>query len=155
MLRSNLLAIVVGCTLGTLCVCQSQNIRSLNLCTVASNIQMFSGHDIQLAGFLGVGREQAVLYDPKCQNGKPLMYVQFARETTGDIKGLQRILRRKPYAAVIVEGTVRGGAPIKVDPHLPDWLKDRLKDSTDRFGHPGSFDIMIEVERVVSAKDID
>jgi hypothetical protein len=152
-IRSNILAIVAGCTFG-LCLGQSQDADVQNLCTVAANIHVFNGHYIELAGFLGVGKEQAVFYDPKCQNGKPLMYVEFKRNAEGETKGLRRILQKNHYAAVIVEGTVLGGAPVKVAPHLPDWLKD-LKDSPERFSHLNPFDMMIEIDRVVSAKDVN
>jgi hypothetical protein len=148
------MAIVVGCTL-VVCLGQSPDGNVLNLCTVAANIRVFNGHYIKLTGFLGVGKEQAVFYDPKCQNGKPLMYVEFKRNAEGEVKALRRILEKKHYAAVIVEGTVLGGEPIKVDPHLPDWLKDSSKDSPERFSHLNSFDMMIEIDRVVSAKDVD
>ena len=153
MIRSSM-AIVACCTF---CVClgQSQDADVLKLCTITSNIRVFNGHYVQLEGFLGVGREQAVFYDPKCQNGKPLMYVQFKRNAEGEIKALRRILEKKHYASVIVEGTVLGGEPIKVDPNPTDWLKDLFKNASERYGHLGSFDMMIEIERVVSAKDVD
>ena len=50
---------------------------------------------------------------------------------------------------------MHGGEPVKVDPKLPDWLKDRFKGSSQTYGHLGSFDMMIEVGRVVEAKDAD
>jgi hypothetical protein len=44
---------------------------------------------------------------------------------------------------------------MKVDPKLPDWLKDRFKGSYRRYGHLGSFEMMIEVVKVVSAQNQD
>ena len=50
---------------------------------------------------------------------------------------------------------MHGGEPVKIDPNLPDWLKDRFKDSSERYGHLGSLDMMIEIGKVVEAKDVD
>lgn len=71
------------------------------------------------------------------------------------MKALRRIVTKKRYALVTFEGTMRGGKPVKVDPKLPDWLKDRFNGSSQRYGHLGSFEMMIEVAKVVSAQDQD
>ncbi len=44
-------------------------------------------------------------------------------------------------------------APLKVDPSLPDWLRDRFKDSLERYGHLNSLEMMIEIGRVLEAKE--
>lgn len=71
------------------------------------------------------------------------------------MKALRRIVERKRSALVIVQGTMHGGEPVKVDPKLPDWLKDRFKGSSQTYGHLGSFDMMIEIGRVIDAKAAD
>jgi hypothetical protein len=40
-----------------------------------------------------------------------------------------------------------------IDPNYPDWLKERLKGSMKRYGHSGSFAIMIEVDKVLDARE--
>jgi hypothetical protein len=50
---------------------------------------------------------------------------------------------------------MRGGEPLKIDPKLPDWLKDRFKGSSQRYGHLNTFEMMIEVVKVVSAQNQD
>lgn len=42
-----------------------------------------------------------------------------------------------------------------LDPKLPDWMKDRLKGSMERYGHRGSMEMMITVTKIVAAKEVD
>jgi hypothetical protein len=65
------------------------------------------------------------------------------------------IPKKTRSALVTVEGTMYGGGPVKVDPKLPDWLKERFKGSSQTYGHLGSFDMMIEVEKVIDASAAD
>lgn len=134
---------------------QSRPSETVALCTVATNIRTYNGQQVRVTAFLGAGAEQDVLYDPKCQEGKPLVYVSFKPKVTGQMKALRRIVEKKRYALVTVEGTMRGPEPVKIDPKLPDWLKDRFKDSSKRYGHLDSLEMMIEVDRVIEAKDVD
>jgi hypothetical protein len=122
---------------------------------MAANIRWYNGQRVRVTAFLGAGAEQDVLYDPKCQEGKPLVYVSFKPKVTGQMKALRRIVAKKHYALVTIEGTMHGGEPVKVDPKLPDWLKDRFKDSSKRYGHLDSLEMMIEVQMVIAAKDAD
>jgi hypothetical protein len=108
-----------------------------------------------VTAFLGAGAEQDVLYDPKCRNGEPLVYVSFRPKVSGQMKALRRIVQKKRYALVTVEGTMHGPEPVKVDPKLPDWLKDRFKNAPKRYGHLDSLEMMIEVVKVVEARDVD
>ncbi|QOY87939.1 hypothetical protein [Paludibaculum fermentans] len=137
------------------CWSQSQPSGAVDLCTVATNIQVYSGKPVRLTAFLGAGAEQDVLYDPKCRNGEPLVYVSFSPKVTGQMKALHRIIKKKRYALVTIEGTMRGPEPVKLDPKLPDWLKDRFKNAPKRYGHLDSLEMMIEVGRLVDAKDVD
>jgi hypothetical protein len=112
------------------------------------------GNDVTSA-FLGAGAEQDVLYDPKCQGGKPLVYVAFKPKVSGEMNALRRLVGKKRYAWVVIEGVMRGPEPVKVDPKLPDWLKDRFENSSQRYGHLDSLEMMIEVDRVFQVRDVD
>ena len=142
-------ALLVGCS--GFCIAQDQGM--LDLCTVAANLKAYSGREVRITAFFAVGRESVVLYDPKCQDGKPMVWVEFKPKVGGEINTLRRILEKRHSAFVTVEGTMHGGEPVKVDPKLPDWLKDRFKGSSQTYGHLGSFDMMIEIGKVVAAKD--
>jgi hypothetical protein len=136
--------------------CSSQNTpATLDLCSVISNIGAYNRQRVRLSAFLGAGSEQDVLYDPKCQGGKPLVYVSMNPKISGDIKALRHVVGKKRYAWVVLEGVMRGPEPVKIDPKLPDWLKDRFKNSSQRYGHLDSFEMMIEVDRVVQVRDVD
>jgi hypothetical protein len=152
--RLFIVALMGGWAVGN-CLGQSQRSGAVDLCTVATNIRAYNGQQVRVNAFLGAGAEQDVLYDPKCQAGRPLVYVSFKPKVTGQMKALRRIVAKKRYALVTIEGTMHGPEPVKVDPKLPDWLKDRFKDSSKRYGHLDSLEMMIEVERIVEAKDVD
>lgn len=143
-----------GCAVGV-CWSQSQPSGAVDLCTIATNIRVYNGKQVRLTAFLAAGAEQDVLYDPKCRNGEPLVYVSFSPKVTGRMKALRRIVNKKRYALVTVEGRMRGPEPVKLDPKLRDWLKDRFKDAPKRYGHLDSLEMMIEVGNVVVAKDVD
>lgn len=144
----------VGCAVG-ICWSQPKPSEPVDLCTVAADIQTYNGQQVRVTAFLGVGAEQDVLYDPKCRNGEPLVYVSFKPKVTGKMKALRRIVQKKRYALVTVEGTMHGPEPVKIDPKLPDWVKDRFKDSQRRYGHLDSLEMMIEVGKVIEARDVD
>jgi len=44
---------------------------------------------------------------------------------------------------------------VRLTRNFPDWLKDRFKGSSQAYGHLGSFDMMIEVGKVIEAKAVD
>lgn len=150
----NLTLMAGGCAVG-ICWGQTQSAEPVDLCTVAANIRTYSGREVRITAFFGVGRENVVLYDPKCQDGKPMVWVEFKPKVAGQMKTLRRILEKKHSALVTVEGTMHGGEPVKVNPKLPEWLKDRFKGSSQVYGHLGSFDMMIEVGKVIEARAVD
>ena len=127
---------------------------SVDLCTLAANVKTYSGHEVRVTAFFAAGRESAVLYDPKCQDGKPLVWAEFKPKVGGQMKALRRIVEKRHSALVTIEGTMHGGEPVKVDPKLPDWLKDRFKGSSQTYGHLGSFDMMIEIGTIIDAKSV-
>ena len=148
-----ILTLIGGCAGGI--GCGQQLSGPVDLCTVAANIQRYNGQEVRVRAFLGAGGEQDVLYDPKCRNGEPFVYVSFNPKVTGQMKALHKIIQKKRYALVTVEGVMHGPEPVKVDPKLPDWLKDRFKDAPKRYGHLDSLEMMIEVQKVEEAKDVD
>ncbi len=153
MQQSLIAFLLVGCS--GFCTAQEQSPRTLDLCTVAANLSAYSGREVRMRAFFAVGRENVVLYDPTCQDGKPLVWVEFKPKVAGQMKALRRIVEKKHAALVTVQGTMHGGEPVKVDPKLPDWIKDRFKGSSQTYGHLGSFDMMIEIETVIDAKTAD
>jgi hypothetical protein len=150
----NLILIVSGLFVA-ICRGQTQSGGPVDLCTVAVNIQTYSGHEVRITAFFAVGRESVILYDPKCQDGKPLVWVEFKPKVAGQMKTLRQIVEKKNTALVTVEGTIHGGEPVKLDPKLPDWLRDRFKGSSQTYGHLGSFNMMIQVGKVIEAKAAD
>jgi hypothetical protein len=147
-------ALMLGCVAGA-CVAQGAAPSTLDFCGVEENTKTYSGHEVRITARFAVGRESVVLYDPKCHGGQALVGVEFKPKVAGQMKTLRQIVEKKHSALVTVEGTVHGGEPLNVDPKLPDWLKDRFRGSSKTYGHLGSFDKMIEISRVVSAKDVD
>lgn len=154
MRRFLMLTVIGGCAVG-LCLGEDQRPRTLDLCTIAANIRALNGQQIRVTAFLGAGAEQDVLYDPKCQQGKPLVYVSFKSKVSGQMKALRRIVAKRRYAYVTVEGTMHGPEPVRIDPKLPDWLKDRFKGSSSRYGHLDSLEMMIEIARIIEVKEVD
>lgn len=152
-MQKSLLALVLGCM--GLCMAQDQFPRALDLCTVAANLGVYSGREVRLTALLSVGAENVVLCDPKCQDGKPMIWVEFKPKVAGRMKALSRILKRERSALVTVQGTLHGGEPVEVDPKLPAWMKKRFKGVLKTYGHLNAFDMMIEVEKVIDAKSAD
>jgi hypothetical protein len=152
--RSLMMTLMLGCFVA-IGVGQDQPSGTLDLCSMAANLKTYSGHEVRVTAFFAVGRENVVLYDPKCQDGKPMVWVEFKPKVAGQMKELRQIVDKKHSALVTVEGTMHGGEPVKVDPKLPDWLKERFKGSSQTYGHLGSFDMMIEIGKVVEAKDVN
>lgn len=155
LIRLTLRIVLIAAASVAVCPGPMQTPKVLDLCTVASNIYAYSGQYVRVTAFFVGGAEQSVLYDPKCQDGKAMIAVSFGAKVSGRVATLHRLVKRKRHAPVTVEGTMHGGEPMQVDPRLPDWLKDRFKGSSQRYGHLNSFEMMIEVTRVLSVKDED
>ncbi len=76
MQRSIIIALLAGYS--DFCIAQGQPPGgALDLCTVAANLSAYSGREVRLTAFFAVGRENVALYDPKCQDGKPMVWVEF------------------------------------------------------------------------------
>lgn len=146
--------LTAGCILAQN-VTGSEPVASLSLCALAANVRAYGGRPVLVSGCLRAGAEQDVLYHPRCNDGKPLVFVSFKSKVLGKEKKLRQIVLEKGRAFVVLRGLVHGPEPVKVDQKLPEWLKDGLKDSVQRYGHLGSLPMMIEVERVVDAREAD
>jgi hypothetical protein len=55
----------------------------------------------------------------------------------------------------MVDGIVHGPEPIKMDPKLPDWIKEKYKDSVKTYGHMDAYDIEIVIDNILEVSDID
>jgi len=149
------MVIVVG--LG-ICFAQTEPPKALDLCTVATNIQTYHRRQVRIKAFLGVGAESTALYDPKCRAGELLILVAFndgiLKSKEKGPKELLRNTKKKRYALVTIEGMLYGPEPVAIDPNFPEWLKDRLAGSVQHYGHLGSFEMKIDVEKVIDARDV-
>jgi hypothetical protein len=87
-----ILAVMGACLIGI--YGQSPTSGTVDLCTVATNIKAYNEQQVRVRAFLGAGAEADVLYDPKCQDGTPLVYVSFKPKVTGQMKAPVESLRR-------------------------------------------------------------
>jgi len=124
---------------------------TLNLCVVVGSAGDYSRKLVRLRGILAVGAEQTVLYDPECTKGigdaEVAVTPKFKRT-----RRLDGLLKKDRRAWVVVEGTFYGPELAQIDPHLPQWMKDKLKGTMTRYGHLGSYSTMIEVTNIISAE---
>ena len=79
---------------------------------LAADFNKYMEDRIRIRAFTTYGTEltdvslRCVLYNPKCQNGKPILHYRFKPEVGGKIKSLQKILTKRGYTFVTVEGVV-------------------------------------------------
>jgi hypothetical protein len=130
----------------------SKEPQQLNLCTLVTDWQQFSGKTIRVKALFQEGAEQSSLSDPTCRNGEHLVFVSPTAHVEGKKGRLRRILRKDRQAEVVLEGVFRGPELAPIDPKLPESMKEKLKGSRLRYGHLGSFDMMIEVTKIVEAE---
>jgi hypothetical protein len=123
----------------------------VGLCMLTMHWQEFSGKVVQVKALFQEGAEQSSLSDPGCPDG-PLVAVSPVAVVEGK-KKLRKILKKHGQAEVVLEGTFRGPELVPVDPKLPEAIKEKLKGMTQRYGHLGSFDMMIEVTRIIEANE--
>lgn len=125
--------------------------RPLDLCTLITEWQQFSGTTVRVKALLKEGAEQSALSDPSCRDGKPLVFVSPTKNVKGKKTKLRQILRNDLQAEVVLEGVFRGPELAAIDPNLPAFMQEKLKGSRLRYGHLGSFDMMIEVTKILEA----
>ena len=134
---------------------QTREAQVLDLCTVVTNWEQYSGTRVRIKATLGEGAEQSVLYDRSCRNGEPLVFVSPAPHVDGNKRKLRRLLKKWGSATVVVEGTFRGPELAPIDPKLPEGLKDKLKGLRLTYGHLGSLRMMIDLTKVLDSSRED
>jgi hypothetical protein len=75
---------------------------TLDLCTLDSKIQIYKGQRIRLSAFISEGPESSVLYDPKCQEGEPLVHFELEPNVKGKIELLRKIVKKRRYAYALM-----------------------------------------------------
>jgi hypothetical protein len=133
---------------------EDAQVKTLGFCELMSNPMLYSRRVVRVRAIFAQGAEQSVLYDPDCGNGKASAAVEFGPRCKGATKKLDRLVAKGRRAWVVVEGLFYGPEPAKIDPGLPDSLKQKLKGSPQRYGHQGAFETMIQVTKVVSADQV-
>jgi len=128
--------------------------QGVSFCELVSNPSQFSSRTIRVRAIFAQGAEQFVLYDSACASGKTPIAVEFAQHYKGARRRLDRIVAKDRRAWVVVDGTFYGPEVAKVDPKLPDWLKNELQGTPKRYGHLGAFDSMFRILAVVSAAPV-
>jgi hypothetical protein len=133
---------------------RSGELQQVGLCTVLMRWQEFSGKTIRLKAFFQEGAEQSALYDPACRNGQLLVAVSPTAHVEGKKRTLRRLLAKTGRARVVLEGVFRGPELAPIDPKLPEAIKEKLKGTRLRYGHLASFDMDIQVTRIVEAERV-
>lgn len=150
-LRTPLMAVLLAAST-VLGAASDKKPKELDLCTVVANWQQFSGKAIRVGALFQEGAEQSALSDPACQHGELLVFVSPAVHVEGKKRRLRQILGKDRKAKVVLEGVFRGPELAPIDPKLPEAMKEKLKGSKLRYGHLGSFDMMIEVTKIIEAE---
>jgi hypothetical protein len=133
--------------------------KVLSLCELVENWKEYNRQKVRVRAIYAVGAEQEVLYDPACEHGKDLTYVEFRDDVKGPYKKLDRLVskdRRNRRAWVIFEGVFHGPEPYtdsEID-RTPPSLRERFKRGHRRYGHMDAFDSMIDVTRVIEASEV-
>jgi hypothetical protein len=137
------------------CSQASKDRKSLDLCSLAANPLDHNKQVVRVTAFLLSGPEQEALYDPKCRGGDPLVAVELKSSAKGNVEGLRQIIAKRHYAFVTVEGELHGPEPVEVDPQLPENIRERFKGSVKHYGHSEAFEMMIQIENILDAQDVD
>ena len=135
------------------CFGQSLSAVPIDICTLYKNVNIYKEQRVKARAFLGVGFENIALYDPKCQNGEPLIDIVFKSHVQEEWKGISRRINDKGFACVVIEGIVHGPEPMPRDPKLPDWINDLYKNSMKKYGHMNVYEMQIEVEHMEMEDD--
>ena len=136
---------------------QGWTTEKLDLCTLDDNIQIYKEQRIRVSAFISESYESAVLYDPNCQDGKPLVHFILKSNVGGKIKKFRKIVAKKGYAFVTVEGIVHGNETVQLDPRLADKIKELYKGNIPiiGYGHNNAYKMEIEIDNVLEVKVID
>ena len=133
--------LILGMTISCIS-CFGQGLPApIDICTLYKNINIYKEQRVKVRAFWGVGFENSALYDPKCQNGEPLVDIVFKSYAQKELKDFGQRINDKGYACVVIEGLVHGPEPIPRDPKLPDWINDLYKNSMKKYGHMNVYEI--------------
>jgi hypothetical protein len=124
----------------------------VDLCTLMIHWQEFNGKVVRVKALFQEGAEQSVLSDLGCP-GEPPIAASPAARVEGKKKRLRQILEKHRRAEVVLERTFRGPEPVRIDPKLPDEIKVKFQGTTQRYGHLGSFDMMIEITKIIEGSE--
>jgi hypothetical protein len=91
------------------------------LCSVTDGVKQGTHHTATVSAILVSGRENSFLYDPQCENGKPMTWVDFQLKTKANKSRLHRVLRKSGRALVELDGEIWG--PRLADPHSPETVR--------------------------------
>jgi hypothetical protein len=136
-------------------VSESVQVEPLSLCALEANIQKYKGQRVQVRAYISESYENSWLYDPKCRNGEPSLWFKLAPKVTGKLKQLRNLVKKKGYGFVTVEGIVHGPEPIEIDPKLPDWIKEKYRDSIKKYGHMNTYDMEIVIDKILEVTNVD
>ena len=133
----------------------NQPIFALNLCELDMNIQFLNGQRLRISAFMRENFENAFLYDPTCQDGKPLIHFELKPEVNGKIEKLKKIMRKNGHAFVTVEGIVHGPEPVQVAPKLADKIKEIYNGVIPMrtYGHFNAYKMEIEIDNIIEATE--
>jgi hypothetical protein len=81
------------------------------LCQVVDAAKLGESHDAIVEAILVSGREDTFLYDPECQGGKVMAWVDLRLERNANKKHLKRLVERYGRARVIMVGEMWGPRP--------------------------------------------
>lgn len=131
--------------------------KVLTACELVANWKNYNRQKVLVRAIFAVGAEQSVVHDPACKDES--IAVEFREDVKGRYKKLDRIVsknRLNKRAHVVFEGVFFGPEPFREDElsPLPPHIRERFAKDHRRYGHMGAFDNMIEVSKVIQAKEV-
>ena len=72
----------------------------------------------------------------------------------GTPRTLDRFLKSDRRALVEFEGVFYGPEPLRVDPKLPEFIKEKFKGAKGRYGHMDAFETMLEVTAIKQVTEV-
>jgi len=138
-----------------ICCVWSYPAFALDLCELDMNIQSLREQRVRVSAFIREGMENTFLYDPKCQNGEPLVHFELKSKVDGKLKELKKIIKKRGYAFVTVEGIIHGPEPVQID---DSEFADKVRAAFGsipirRYGHFNTYKMEIEIDNVIEAMD--
>lgn len=131
--------------------------KVLTVCELVASWKNYNRQKVLVRAIFAVGAEQSVVYDPACKDES--IATEFREDVKGRYKKLDHIVsknRLNKRAWVVFEGVFFGPEPFSEDElsPLPPHIREHFAKGHRRYGHMGAFDSMIEVSKVVEAKEV-